>query len=600
MHFLTAQIHNLLCAASFDGDTDVEIAVAFLSNNSPDFLLSFLACTHISSLSMPLNSKSRFTILPTMLNTRWTHEEIKAALSVPPSSSSSTERQQKRQHVTLICHGNEFQTKATQAALLLSQSCSISLPVLLPNFTTTPHSSLSSPPPLHSIQTTNILNNAVLLYTSGTSSLSTKYASKAVSLSHSSLHIQSLAKTKSPCNYSSSTTLIASTVPFFHVGGLSSALAILCTGGGTLVFPFSVGTSSFDPKSILQTMEQTVNTLVVVPAMIQSMLLHLEKTSSNKKYRDVQLILVGGSSLSFIQRTKLRMIFPNAKIVQTYACTEAASSITFLDVTKEEKEGAIMEQEVKELGGTCVGTPPPHVHIGIFVEELSSQTPVLTTKPYTIGIIGTQGPHTMNGYYTRTTTTTTPSFSPTSKKWYLTNDLGYIDIHSKLYFCGRNTDTIRTGGETVYAPEVEHVLSRFSDLVNECIVFGLEDEYYGEVVSVAIVPTQSPKPRTTTTEVMTLVNGTIHVYEDTSRGKEIKMWCQQHNLAGYKIPKRVFVLMNGSTFVRNSNGKVLKRLFVHSLKQGLVDWKEGKKKVMVVGNRKEERKEEGVWPRSKL
>uniref|UniRef100_A0A7S4RYL6 Uncharacterized protein n=1 Tax=Ditylum brightwellii TaxID=49249 RepID=A0A7S4RYL6_9STRA len=63
MHFLTTQIHNLSCAASFDGDTDVEIAVALLSNNSPDFLLSFLACTHISSLSIPLNSKSRFTIL---------------------------------------------------------------------------------------------------------------------------------------------------------------------------------------------------------------------------------------------------------------------------------------------------------------------------------------------------------------------------------------------------------------------------------------------------------------------------------------------------------------------------------------------------------
>jgi len=49
-----------------------------------------------------------------------------------------------------------------------------------------------------------------------------------------------------------------------------------------------------------------------------------------------ELILIGGQGISSEQLLKVCNVFPNARIVQTYACTEAASSITFAQLYPKE------------------------------------------------------------------------------------------------------------------------------------------------------------------------------------------------------------------------------------------------------------------------
>jgi acyl-CoA synthetase (AMP-forming)/AMP-acid ligase II len=86
---------------------------------------------------------------------------------------------------------------------------------------------------------------------------------------------------------------------------------------------------------------------------------------------------------------------------------------------------------------------------------------------------------------------------------------------------------IKTGGENVYATEIEDIILTLPYVV-ECSVIGMPDNYWGEAV-VAFVKTNEVKS------------------EEQLR-KDLKM-----KLSGYKVPKRVIFVNN---LPRNAVGKV--------------------------------------------
>lgn len=102
-----------------------------------------------------------------------------------------------------------------------------------------------------------------------------------------------------------------------------------------------------------------------------------------------------------------------------------------------------------------------------------------------------------------------------------TNELGYY------FFVQRKKNVIKTGGENVYATEIEDIILTLPYVV-ECSVIGMPDNYWGEAV-VAFVKTNEVKS------------------EEQLR-KDLKM-----KLSGYKVPKRVIFVNN---LPRNAVGKV--------------------------------------------
>lgn len=53
-------------------------------------------------------------------------------------------------------------------------------------------------------------------------------------------------------------------------------------------------------------------------------------------------------------------------------------------------------------------------------------------------------------------------------------DMGYVDADGYLYFADRRSDMIVTGGENVFAAEVEMVLKKHTKVV-DAVVIGLPD-----------------------------------------------------------------------------------------------------------------------------
>lgn len=69
-------------------------------------------------------------------------------------------------------------------------------------------------------------------------------------------------------------------------------------------------------------------------------------------------------------------------------------------------------------------------------------------------------------------------------------DMGYVDGDGYLYFADRRSDMIVTGGENVFAAEVETVLKKHSG-VRDAVVVGLPDKEWGHRIH-AIVETERP------------------------------------------------------------------------------------------------------------
>ena len=122
--------------------------------------------------------------------------------------------------------------------------------------------------------------------------------------------------------------------------------------------------------------------------------------------------------------------------------------------------------------------------------------------------------------------------------WVHTGDLGSLDEGGYLTLRGRKKDMIVTGGQNVYAAEVENVLADVPGL-SEYAVIGLPDDFWGERVVAVMVASGTPP--------------TIEFVERHCRA----------NLPSYKVPKAFF--FENEPLPRTSTAKVQKFKLIERL-----------------------------------
>lgn len=116
--------------------------------------------------------------------------------------------------------------------------------------------------------------------------------------------------------------------------------------------------------------------------------------------------------------------------------------------------------------------------------------------------------------------------------WFKTGDLLKRDADGFFYLVDRKKDMIKSGGENVYAFEVESVIASYPGVI-ECAVVGISDECFGEAVAAVVV---------------------------TDDGSELDpeqfvAYCKRH-MASYKKPRFIAYM---DALPRNSVGKLQKR-----------------------------------------
>jgi fatty-acyl-CoA synthase len=153
-----------------------------------------------------------------------------------------------------------------------------------------------------------------------------------------------------------------------------------------------------------------------------------------------------------------------------------------------------------------VGKPIFHSKMKLVDPETGQEAPV--GEP---GELVIKGPHVCSGYWQNPEATE----KALQDGWFHTGDMARMDEDGFFTIAGRFKDMIISGGENIYAAEVEEVL-RQHPAVADCALIGKPDEKWGEIglMVTALEPGQSA------TEA------------------ELQEFCRER-LARYKVPKEI-------------------------------------------------------------
>ena len=292
---------------------------------------------------------------------------------------------------------------------------------------------------------------AALFYTGGTTG-----RSKGVMLSHTNIVINML-NTLAIVHFQPDAVYVHA-APMFHIA--DATMTFISTGiGATQVFM-----PRFDPAGFLRLVaEHRITDALLVPTMVNMVVNHPEVGQHDLS--SLKHVIYGASPMpEAVIRTGMA-VMPNTMFTQAYGQTEAAPVLTLLDA-REHGTSPTQLRRMRSAGRAVLGWEV-RIH-----DDDDNELP-----RGTIGEICGRGPAMMRGYWNL------PDLSAHTLRngWLHTGDGGYMDEDGFIYIVDRMKDMIISGGENVYAAEVESAVYSHP-AVAECAVIGVPDAKWGERV----------------------------------------------------------------------------------------------------------------------
>jgi len=169
--------------------------------------------------------------------------------------------------------------------------------------------------------------------------------------------------------------------------------------------------------------------------------------------------------------------------------------------------------------------PQPGVEVRILGEDGSICGPGET------GEIVARGWNVMRGYFDKPKETA----EALRDGWLHTGDLGRLGEDGRLEFLGRAKEIVRVGGENVSPADVENILHRHP-AIKQAAVVGVPDPRLIEVVAAFVIPNEGTN----------------------CDPVDIVAWCKD-NMAGFKVPRHVFVVDGFEAIGMTASSKVQKK-----------------------------------------
>jgi fatty-acyl-CoA synthase len=253
--------------------------------------------------------------------------------------------------------------------------------------------------------------------------------------------------------------------PLFHAGGLFAFFAPLLYLGGRIVLA-----RDFDPETSLRwILEQGCTVILGVPTLFRMWLdsPYFEEAD----FSPVRFFISGGATcppeLMNTWRNRKGIVFR-----QGYGLTEVgANCFSMTD-----------EESVPKTGS--VGKPIFHSQMRILNPENGEEVPTGQAGELLI-----KGPHVCSGYWRNPGATDEAIVDG----WFHTGDMAHQDGDGFFYIDGRYKDMIKSGGENIYAAEVETAF-REHPAIKDCALIGVPDEKWGEVGMLILVPNEAQEP----------------------------------------------------------------------------------------------------------
>ncbi len=245
--------------------------------------------------------------------------------------------------------------------------------------------------------------------------------------------------------------------PLFHAGGLFAFMTPLFYLGGRIVL-----CKGFDPENTLDIiLEEKCTVILGVPTIFQMWL--DAPNFAELDFSNVHFFISGGAPCPPFLMQRWR----DAKGIifrQGYGLTEVGPNcFSMTDEDSEPKSGS-------------VGKPIFHSEMRL-ADENGNDVPVGQTGELLI-----KGPHVCAGYWQNQKATDEALVDG----WFHTGDMARMDADGFYTIVGRFKDMIISGGENVYAAEVEAVFIEH-EAIAEAALIGKPDEKWGEIGLMIVV-----------------------------------------------------------------------------------------------------------------
>lgn len=298
-------------------------------------------------------------------------------------------------------------------------------------------------------------------------------------------------------------------MPLFHTMGIRSLLMSVCVQGRFVAMP------AFDLAGTFDAIEgERISALFLVPTMFHD-IVHAPDVAE-RDLSSVRNIGYAGMSMTSALVAACAKLFKPAVFSNFYGSSEI---YTF----------AVTNDAVAKPG--CAGRPGMGQTLRVVRAD-----PDERVRPDEVLPVGETGEiiasmdamDAFAGYWKR------PDADEKAIRdgWYFTGDLGRFDEDGEIHVLGRVDDMIISGGENIYAEEVEDVLAK-SPLVRGVAVIGLPDERWGETVAAFVEPAGKQ-----------------------ASAAELDRHCLDSGLARFKRP-RTYVFV--AAIPRSASGKLLRR-----------------------------------------
>jgi long-chain acyl-CoA synthetase len=341
-------------------------------------------------------------------------------------------------------------------------------------------------------------DNAVILYTSGTTG-----RPKGAQLTHGNLI--ACAEIFSEVLEVTPEDRMGTALPLFHVFGQAVVMGTILRAGASLSI-----LARFDAAELLELLRRDrLTTMAGVPTMWNA-LLHAPAGENDKEdFATLRLAASGGAAMPAEVMNAFEQRF-GCVILEGYGLSETTGAATFNGLHRTRKP-------------SCVGIALPRCE----VEVRGADGAEVPTGE--VGEVHIRGPVVMSGYWNRPEATEEVL---SADGWLKTGDLGTEDADGDIRIVDRKKDLIIRGGYNVYPREVEEVLYEHPDVV-EVAVIGVPDEHFGEEVAAVVALRPGAE----------------------FDAAQFRVWAKER-LSAYKVP-RLFQVMDA--LPKGPTGKILKR-----------------------------------------
>ncbi len=284
--------------------------------------------------------------------------------------------------------------------------------------------------------------------------------------------------------------------PLMHGTGLFIALSTLA-GAGTVVLDDAPG---LDADRLWGAVERNAVAVLTIVGDVfaRPLLAALEAAPGRYDLSSLRAITSSGVTWSPEVKAGLLRHLPDVTLIDSLGASEGLMSRSASTADAEIKPARFAVNDRVRVLDEATGRP-----VGAGSDE--------------VGLVAVTGPLPL-GYYKDEEKTAATFRTYDGVRYSIPGDYATVDDDGTIRLLGRGSACINTGGEKVYPEEVELLLREHPD-VGDCLVVGVPDERYGEMVVALVVP--APGASLDEESLAALCRG---------------------RLSGYKRPKRFLVV----------------------------------------------------------